>query len=1170
MPLVVVDEGRRAGDQLPGTAVWPQPEIHPVGVLLAGVRAQILPQPGSERRGALPQAGPARVVHRRQIDVGAVVELAPPQLAERQDRHAIAELPVQIGADTLQRDNDHRVGGRCQLGGRHRDRSAEIEVAGSDAQQLPAPEQPDGAQPAFVVDSLRRQRPQVAQHRLQRTRPVQPALVGDPVQELRVPHQGIDQELAGREHRQQQAQPHRLLQHARQVRSWVGLHRHESLPVVERHVRIGAAGKIVERQHHQARQGAALLAVPGPGRIAHPRPMGDADDVAHRAPRVAEAGAAQERQLYVRRDPARSHGPGSDRCGSGRCGTDREHQVRRPDRVGAPGDGLVTEAAIHERPNCRGVHLEVGTELRRLAQTAVAAVADAPRQVRVFHAVGGRQQQVPRRAAQHAQAVDQAPQEVVGGGQHLRFRVLDHLQPAELIQRCVHARGSQGRCVRSVHDLQDLHRVLDVHQRPGAELGVGDAARALLAHLPRAQVCEGRHVERSARVQHAVPQPLDPRAQRPVAGHRAQPDERQALVRQRRPVDIVVGGERLQAAGERSGLAVGSQAGVHVEDPLALGRDQLLGVAHQPVIELAVRQLVGTGGAPLIAVHEQQLDVGCVAERTAAELAEREDGVVRLQARERARPAMAPAQVVERDGSRRGHDRLGKLGEAVAQLAKAEAVGQQVIEVEQEHLPVLEVVQRTLPRRDIRRCPRHRVGQPRRARAGPFGVPGGAGVAQPRQQRLVLQPHEVLPEVVAGAQQASQAAEHRGVAQQLRPPTSRRALQQLARQVAETPQRRERVRGTTKEVRELLGQQRRQLDARQVVRRRQGGAGGGGHDELIGDAPGLRGDHHLVDDHVQRRQRGCEGIEEERRVLRGDRQPGAPRLAALAGQHFRVHFDRVEKRLLVRVGGYRARHQLVHVLLGGVATVPLQQRKDRTQLRGRLLREPRGARRRHVTDEAIDHACAQRTAGCHRVGGACQGSAPRIDAAPPARRAAGSRVLLRAGMPRVARVGEGVALLDAEPEGAEHAGDQRELVPVVECDNRAGKPFEGGGFHGDVGRHVRPKMAGGPRMPNELGLGERAQVPFTEPRQMLVYELGVDLRAADDDPPAQCQRGTARAMTLRFLRFRNASSIPDCPQNVAGVRCRSRARTPTGADAGPSPGPRSPSCSRSTSRSRPR
>ena len=153
-PLVVVHERRRAGDQFPRPAVRPQPQVHPVGVLLAGVRAQVLPQPGGERGGALPQAGLARVVHRRQVDVRAVVELAPSQLAERQDRHAVAQLAIQVGADALQRDGHHRVGDRRQLRGRHRDRGAQVEVAGSDAQQLPAAEQPDGAQPALVVGGL--------------------------------------------------------------------------------------------------------------------------------------------------------------------------------------------------------------------------------------------------------------------------------------------------------------------------------------------------------------------------------------------------------------------------------------------------------------------------------------------------------------------------------------------------------------------------------------------------------------------------------------------------------------------------------------------------------------------------------------------------------------------------------------------------------------------------------------------------------------------------------------------------------------------------------------------------------------------------------------------------------------------------------------------------------
>ncbi len=512
--------------------------------------------------------------------------------------------------------------------------------------------------------------------------------------------------------------------------------------------------------------------------------------------------------------------------------------------------------------------------------------------------------------------------------------------------------------MRAVHDLQDLHRVLDIHEGAGAELGVGHAARALLAHLPRAQVGKRCHVERPARVQHAVPQPLDPRPQRRVAGHRAQPDQRQALVGQRSSADVVVGRERLQAACERPGLAVGSQTRVHVEYSFALGCDDLLGFAHQPVIELPVRQRFGTGRAPLIAVHEQQFDVGRISQRPASELAERKHRAARLQARERARRTMPRAQLAERHRDGRGHHCLRQFGEPFAQLPESESVGEQMIEIEEEHLPVLEIVERALSGGTVFRRPRHRLGEPRRAGPGRFGVAGGAGVAQPRQQRFVLQPDEVLPQVVAGAEQARQAAEHRGVAQQLRPPDPRRALQQLAGQVAETAQGRERVRGAAQEVRELLGQQRRQLDARQVLRRRQGGAGGGRHHEFVRDAPGLGGDHHLVDDHSQRGQRGGEGIEEERCVLRGDRQADGSRLAIRAvGQHLRMHLDRVEDRFLLNVCGYRPSHQLVHVLLGGVASVPLQRCQDESQFGGRPLREARGAGRRHVADEAIDHPC---------------------------------------------------------------------------------------------------------------------------------------------------------------------------------------------------------------------
>ena len=350
--------------------------------------------------------------------------------------------------------------------------------------------------------------------------------------------------------------------------------------------------------------------------------------------------------------------------------------------------------------------------------------------------------------------------------------------------------------------------------------------------------------------------------------------------------------------------------------------------------------------------------------------------------------------------------------------------------------------------------------------------------------------------------------------------------------MAEASQGRERVGRAAQEVGELLGQERRQFDARQILGRHQGGAGHGGHYELVGDAPPLRADHHLIDDHAQGGQRGGERVKEERRVLRGDPEPGAARPGGAVGQHFRVDLDRVEDRFLGGVGCHRPRHQFVHMPLGDLAPVTLQQRQHGPQLGGRLLGEPRGARRRYVANEAIDHPRPQLPASLGAVAGPRQGRAPRVDPQSAPHRTARRRTLLGSGCPVVACVGEGVALLDAQPQGAENAGDQRELVAVVEGDDRAGEPPEGGRLHRHGARQLGSKAMGGPHVLYKVRLGERVQVPFTEPREMLVHELGIDLGAADDDPSAQGQPGTARAVASVFLRFRSASSIPDCPQNV--------------------------------------
>ena len=294
-----------------------------------------------------------------------------------------------------------------------------------------------------------------------------------------------------------------------------------------------------------------------------------------------EAGGAQHTLANGRRQPIREHQVGH-------IGYHGARQCR-----GA-------KAALDESPHCCRAALQLDVQLPAGAEAARGLVAHAPGQVGELLSVGWWQEEIACPAAQHAQAVDQPAQEIVGAQQFLQVAARDDVDGLQGAQR----RGRPGRAyaglVFAVQHLQDLGGVLHVYQRARAVLGVVAAGLVLLLELQQPRGAQLVQVERRRLVQYLVADSLHLSAKAGVPRDGPQPRERQALHAVGRPARSVVAGEAVDRAGQRPVNAMGPQLEVDLEQAVLLGLDE-------------ARQLLDHAGEvlarALLVVQQQQLQV---------------------------------------------------------------------------------------------------------------------------------------------------------------------------------------------------------------------------------------------------------------------------------------------------------------------------------------------------------------------------------------------------------------------------------------------------------------------------------------------------------------------------------------------------------------------------------
>ncbi len=107
----------------------------------------------------------------------------------------------------------------------------------------------------------------------------------------------------------------------------------------------------------------------------------------------------------------------------------------------------------------------------------------------------------------------------------------------------------------------------------------------------------------------------------------------------------------------------------------------------------------GPAVVPGVAVDEEQLDVGGVAQGGAAHLAQAQHGVLDRQAGDRERLSVPGRERAIGMGRGRLHDELGEGGEPLAQGPEVGAGLHYIVQVVEEYLAVLEVVE--LPREGL-------------------------------------------------------------------------------------------------------------------------------------------------------------------------------------------------------------------------------------------------------------------------------------------------------------------------------------------------------------------------------------------------------------------------------------------------------------------------------------
>ncbi len=260
-PLEISEVLGERDDERAALAVGPEPQVDPIERAILGRLRKDLDDATGERRveGALAR-GARRIAHEDEIDVGGVVELRAPELAEGDHGEAMkrgrrVEIPFrreplarrEIGEGEGGRGLDDRVGEKGELGGDLLDGGEAGEIPRADAERLAAMVPLDGVQPPPRIAERRRLRVELRAVFAVRLAAGERGPLDEPREVFGTAREDVRQIRAAGEYRRREAADRRLEDNRVEERAGRDRRFGETDEVEEREVRVRRGGDFLEK-----------------------------------------------------------------------------------------------------------------------------------------------------------------------------------------------------------------------------------------------------------------------------------------------------------------------------------------------------------------------------------------------------------------------------------------------------------------------------------------------------------------------------------------------------------------------------------------------------------------------------------------------------------------------------------------------------------------------------------------------------------------------------------------------------------------------------------------------------------------------------------------------------------------------------------------------------------
>lgn len=558
--------------------------------------------------------------------------------------------------------------------------------------------------------------------------------------------EGISEELATGEDGKEDIEARRLREEEVEMLIARRERGNEAFPVIEGHIGVGFITQDVGGKDGKAsKEGAGWCGA------------GECTEVTRRGGRIAETGSTENLVMV------------------GGVRTVGEHDIS--DRTGSSAwEGLSTKVAFDEGADHGGVGFEIEVEALSRGEIFSVRVAHAAGKVKELGSIDGWEEQVFCGAAEHAQGVDEAAEEVVGGSELRGFGGREDACAGESFEGGVDARGTQLGMSATVHHLQDLDVVLEVDEAAGAEFGV-QATLSEFFVLSPTEGAEVIKVDGVGLIDEFIAQAFDLAAEGWVTADRAEADEREAFVGVGGASGAVVAAELLEASGQGASGAVGTEAKVNAKDTLTFCADAERDLLSEALEKFDVGKSRLAIGLPVVAVDEQELDIGGVTESSTAKLAEAEDGKASFDTGSSARSAVAADEIVVHATCGGADNLFSKDCEVFSEAAEVEIRRNDVIEIDEKNLAIFEVVK-------ARELLVEGVGTGERFREasgdsfGRLGESPASHVGRENgKQGFILLADEIFPEEIAGAEDASKILEGMRIREDFKPLAAAGCLQ---------------------------------------------------------------------------------------------------------------------------------------------------------------------------------------------------------------------------------------------------------------------------------------------------------------------------------------------------------------------------------------------------------